>query len=152
MVGIMTVGNELVLGAVPPERAGAAAAVVETATEFGGALGMAVLGSIGTAVYRSGLAGSAPAGTPPAALSAARDTLGGALTVAGRLPGRSGTDLLETARAAFTHGLNYAAFGAFIAMVLAAVLTATFLRGVQLEPAAAVTEETQPKAPAELAA
>ena len=62
IVGVMTVGNELVMGAVPPERAGAAAAVVETATEFGAALGIAVLGSIGVAAYRSSLAVLAPAG------------------------------------------------------------------------------------------
>ena len=111
IVGVMTVGNELVMGAVPPERAGAAAAVVETATEFGAALGIAVLGSVGVAAYRSSLAVPAPAGTPPAALATARDTLGGAVTVAGQLPGRVGTGLLEAARTAFTHGLNNAALG-----------------------------------------
>jgi DHA2 family multidrug resistance protein-like MFS transporter len=71
IVGVMTVGNELIMGAVPPERAGAAAAVVETATEFGAALGIAVLGSLGIAAYRSSLAASAPPGTPPRALAAA---------------------------------------------------------------------------------
>ncbi len=63
IVAVMAISSELIMGAVPPERAGAAAAVVETASEFGGALGMAVLGSIGVAVYRSGLAASTPAGT-----------------------------------------------------------------------------------------
>src|SRR2546430_1868082 len=139
IVGVMTVGNELVMGAVPPERAGAAAAVVETATEFGAALGIAVLGSVGVAAYRSSLAVLAPAGTPPAALAAARDTLGGAVTVAGQLPGRVGTGLLEAARTAFTPGLNHAALGAAIIMVLAAAASAAFFRGGQVEapPAAA---------------
>jgi DHA2 family multidrug resistance protein-like MFS transporter len=144
IVTVMTVGNELIMGAVPPERAGAAAAVVETATEFGGALGMAVLGSIGAAVYRSDLAASAPAGTPHAALGAARDTLGGAVTVAGNLPGCIGTGLLEAARTAFTHGLNYAALAAAITMVLAAALSAAFFRGVRVESPAA--EQAQPVA------
>jgi len=101
IVGVMSVGNELIMGAVPPARAGAAAAVVETASELGGALGMAVLGSIGIAAYHSSLTASAPGGTPPAALAAARDTLGGAVTVAGRLPGPLGNGLLEAARTAF---------------------------------------------------
>ena len=84
LVMVMTVGGELIMGAVPPERAGAAAAVVETGTEFGGALGMAVLGSIGTAIYRSDLVANAPHGLSSGALSAARDTLGGAVTVSGQ--------------------------------------------------------------------
>jgi len=151
IVGVMTVGNELIMGAVPPERAGAAAAMVETATEFGAALGIAVLGSIGIAAYRSSLGASAPGGTPPAALAAARDTLGGAVTAAGQLPGRIGTELLEAARAAFTHGLNSAALGATIVMVLAAVLSAVFFRGVQVESPPAVTHEPQNEARKELA-
>src|SRR5512140_288461 len=151
IVGVMTVGNELIMGAVPPERAGAAAAVVETATEFGAALGIAVLGSIGVAAYRSSLAVSAPAGTPPAALAAARDTLGGAVTAAGQLPGRIGTGLLEAARAAFTHGLNNAALGAAIVMALAAVASAVFFRGVQVESPPAAAGERPAAADKELA-
>jgi MFS transporter, DHA2 family, multidrug resistance protein len=131
VVGAMTVGNELILGAVPPERAGAAAAVVETSSELGGALGMAVLGSIGIAVYRADLAHAAPAGLPHPALAAARNTLGGALGAAGQLPARLSTELAAAARTAFSHGLDTAAAGACLAMVVAAVLCARFLRGIE---------------------
>ena len=44
-----------VVGAAPPERAGAASAISETSAEFGGALGIAVFGSIGVAVYRGAM-------------------------------------------------------------------------------------------------
>jgi DHA2 family multidrug resistance protein-like MFS transporter len=144
VIGAMTIGNELIMGAVSPERAGAAAAVVETASEFGGALGMAVLGSIGIAVYRSDLAASASARVPATVLGAARSTLGGALSAAVHLPGRIGTDLVAAARIAFVHGLNTAALGAAIAMVVAAVLTARYFRGVQVTPDAPVSKQSQP--------
>lgn len=133
-VAAMTIGSELIMGAVPPDRAGAAAAVVETSSEFGGALGMAVLGSIGVAVYRSDLATSAPAQLPAGALSAARSTLGGALGVARDLPARTGSGLADAARVAFTHGLDAAALGAALAMVVAAVCCAWFFRGVRAVP------------------
>jgi MFS transporter, DHA2 family, multidrug resistance protein len=131
-VGAVTVGNELVMGAVPPERAGAAAAVVETSSEFGGALGMAVLGSIGVAVYRSDMSALAPAHLPAAATAGARSTLGGALAVAQHLPARISGELVTAARTSFTHGLNAASIGAAIAMVIAAVVSARFFRGVQV--------------------
>ena len=134
VVGAMTVGNELIMGAVPPDRAGAAAAVVETSSEFGGALGMAVLGSIGVAVYRSELAASAPARVPAAALGSARSTLAGALSAAAELPGRLGADLVTAARVAFIHGLNVAALGAAITMIVAAVVSARYFRGIQVVP------------------
>jgi MFS transporter, DHA2 family, multidrug resistance protein len=140
-LAVMSISSELIMGAVPPERAGAAAAVAETATEFGGALGIAILGSIGTAAYRSSLAAAAPAGTPPAALGAARATLGGALSTAGRLPGHTGAGLADAARAAYTHALDYAALGAASAMLVAAVLTAAFLRGIRTECAADLAAE-----------
>lgn len=144
-VAAMTIGSELIMGAVPPERAGAAAAVVETSSEFGGALGMAVLGSIGVAVYRSGLASAAPAHVPPSALVAARSTLGGALSVAGELPGRLSSELAGAARVAFSHGLDAAALGAAIAMLLAAACCARFFRGVQVVPDAG-QDHVQPRA------
>jgi MFS transporter, DHA2 family, multidrug resistance protein len=133
-VAAMTIGSELIMGAVPPDRAGAAAAVVETSSEFGGALGMAVLGSIGVAVYRSDLAASAPAHLSPAALNGARSTLGGALAVANDLPARLGADLADAARLAFSRGLDTAALGAAVAMVIAAACCACFFRGVRVAP------------------
>ena len=44
--------TELIVGSAPPERAGAASGISETAAELGGALGLAILGSIGVAIYR----------------------------------------------------------------------------------------------------
>jgi len=134
VVGAMTIGNELIMGAVPPERAGAAAAVVETASEFGGALGMAVLGSIGIAVYRSDLATSAPAHLSGGLLNAARSTLGGALNVAAHTPRQLGPELVAAARTAFAHGLDAAALGAAVAVLIAAALTVRYFRGVQVVP------------------
>jgi DHA2 family multidrug resistance protein-like MFS transporter len=132
VVGAMTIGNELIMGAVPPERAGAGAAVVETASEFGGALGMAVLGSIGIAVYRSDLAASTPAHLPGGVLAAARSTLGGAISVAAHTPGRLGPELVAAARTAFAHGLDAAALGAAVAVLVAATATARYFRGVRV--------------------
>jgi len=139
VVTAVTVGNELIMGAVPPDRAGAAAALVETSSEFGGALGMAVLGSIGVAVYRSDLAQTAPAGLPPAVTNASRNTLGGALSVAEHLPAQLSAQLVSAARVAFTHGLNVAALGAALAMIAAAVLSARFFRRIEVVP-----EDAQP--------
>src|ERR687895_1629536 len=68
---LFTLTNDLIIGAAPPERAGAAAGISETAAELGGALGIAVFGSIGVAIYRGALAGEAPPGIPTAAADAA---------------------------------------------------------------------------------
>jgi MFS transporter, DHA2 family, multidrug resistance protein len=83
---LMTLATDMVVGAAPSERGGAAAALSETSGVLGGALGIAILGSIGTAVYRSQVTGALPAGVPPEAAQAARDTLGGAVAAAGQLP------------------------------------------------------------------
>src|SRR5918994_6442217 len=85
---MMTLATDLLVGIAPPERAGAALAISETSSELGGALGIAVLGSIGSSVYRGQVADAVPAGVPPQTAEAARDTLGGALAVAGQLPSR----------------------------------------------------------------
>ena len=125
---LTTLATDLMLGAAPPERAGAASAIAETTSELGGALGIAVLGSLGTAVYRSRMAEDLPAGIPGEAADIARDTLGGALTVAEHLPAQLGAALLETARAAFTGGLQLAFATAAALTVGIAVLVATVLR------------------------
>jgi len=141
VVGALTVGNELLMGTVPPDRAGAAAAVVETSSELGGALGMAVLGSIGVAVYRADLTSGVPGGLPHPAVTEARSTLGGALATAGHLPAQLSTELVAAARTAFSHGLDTAAAGAAIVMIVAAALSARYLRGLTGQPAAELEPE-----------
>ncbi|MBR7833026.1 MFS transporter [Actinospica durhamensis] len=134
-VGVMTLGNELLMSAIPPERAGSAAAVNETVGELGGALGMAVLGSIGAAVYRHHLGTAVPTG--------ARSTLGGAVATAVHLPVSEAEHLLSLARTAFTAGLNTVSLVGAALMAVAALLTALFLRGVTpADPAAPAAEDS----------
>ncbi|AZM78690.1 MFS transporter [Streptomyces sp. KPB2] len=121
-----TVTADVILSSVPGEQAGAASAVSETAYELGAALGIAVLGSIVTGVYRDF---TGPAGTP----DAAHESLGGAVEAAAQLPGPTGQALLDSARQAFVDGLTLAA-GVGAAVLLAAAAAAWFLlRGQRLE-------------------
>jgi DHA2 family multidrug resistance protein-like MFS transporter len=125
---VFTVTNDLIIGSAPPERAGAAAGISETAAELGGALGIAIFGSIGVAIYRSAMADAVPAGIPLAAADAARDTLGGAIEVAGHLTGQAGTALIDAARQAFTDGLHVAAMISVIGSLALAGVVVAFLR------------------------
>ena len=86
MAPVFGLTTEMIVGSAPPERAGAASGISETGAELGGALGIALLGSIGVAIYRSQLASGLPASVPPEAAAAASDTLGSAMEVAGQLP------------------------------------------------------------------
>jgi DHA2 family multidrug resistance protein-like MFS transporter len=101
--------TELIVGSAPPERAGAASGISETGAELGGALGIALLGSVGVAMYRGGLEPTLLTGLPPDAATAARDTLGGAVGVASALPADTADALLAVARAAFVDGMHVAA-------------------------------------------
>ncbi|MET9421566.1 MFS transporter [Streptomyces sp. NPDC006540] len=141
IVTVMALVSDLALAAAPPEKAGSAASLLETGQEFGGALGMAVLGSIGTAVYRRDIAASAPAGLPPEALGTARETLGGASAVATELGGPAGAELLATARDAFVHGMHGAAIGGAVLVVAGAGCAVLMRRGVRGGGAGGGTEE-----------
>ncbi|MFD3577400.1 MFS transporter [Streptomyces sp. NPDC058644] len=132
LVAAMTLATELALGATPPERAGSAAAVLESGQELGGALGMAILGSIGAAVYSRDMADALPAGVPHA--DAVRETLGGATTVAERLPSGTADTVLTAARDAFTHGMGFAAIGAAVVMAAAGLFCLVLLRGAGTTP------------------
>jgi MFS transporter, DHA2 family, multidrug resistance protein len=124
----ITLVTDMVLGAAPPERAGAASALSETSAELGGALGIAVLGSVGTAVYRGAMAGAVPAGLPADVAQAARGTLGGAVAAAGSLPAPLGEALRAAAREAFTHGFQRASAVSAVIVAALAVLVAVLLR------------------------
>lgn len=118
---LIALGTDLVIGSAPPEQAGSASAISETSTELGMALGVAALGSIGTAVYRSQV--TAPTNVPADAASVAQDTLAGAVAVARELPVELGAALLAPARDAFTSGLNLVGgIGAVLAVGFAIVV------------------------------
>jgi DHA2 family multidrug resistance protein-like MFS transporter len=129
-----TLAADLAVGAASAERAGAASAISETSAELGGALGIAILGVIGTAVYRGRVADALPAGTPPQAARAARDTLGGAVAAAGQLPDQLAGPLLGAARQAFTEGLHVAFAVSAATTIGVAVLAVVVLRAVHPGP------------------
>ncbi|WP_407110007.1 MFS transporter [Streptomyces sp. DSM 116494] len=114
-----TVTADVILSSVPKEQAGAASAVSETAYELGAALGIAVLGSIVTGVYRDF---TGPAGTP----AEAHESLGGAVEAASRLPATIADPMLEAARQSFVDGLTLAA-GTGATVLLTASAAAWFM-------------------------
>jgi DHA2 family multidrug resistance protein-like MFS transporter len=120
-----TVASDVILASVPKERAGAAAAVSETAYELGMALGIATLGSIVTGVYRSFVM---PAGIPPAVASHARDSLAAAIHAADTLPAGQSQALLTAAKDAFTSGLAIASGVGSALMLISAMAVWILLR------------------------
>ena len=130
----VTLGTDLILGCVPPERAGVASGISETGAELGGALGIALLGSIGIAVYRNELTDAVPAGVPGAKADVARDTLGGAREAVEELPDGRGAELLEAAQDAFTQGMQVAAVTGTAIAVATAAVAALFLRSAGAGP------------------
>ena len=141
---VFTATTNLIVGSAPPERAGAASGISETGSELGGALGIAILGSIGVAIYRGGLADALPAGVPTEAAVAARDTLGGAVAVAQQLPAGLAAALLAASREAFTTGLQVTAGISAVVAVGIAVLATVTLRHV---PATSEAEPAEPSEP-----
>jgi len=128
---VFTATTELIVGSAPLEQAGAASGISETGSELGGALGIAILGSIGAAVYRSELADLLPTGVPAEAAGAARDTLGGAVGAADGLPGELGSSLVEAAQDAFIQGMRVSSAIATVVAIGVAVLAVSMLRHVR---------------------
>jgi EmrB/QacA subfamily drug resistance transporter len=113
--------TEAIMGSLPRHRAGVGSAVNDTAREVGGALGVAIVGSVASSIYRSGLAGELPRSVPGPASAAARDSLGAALQVSGRL-GSAGSQVADAARGAFVEAMARASImSAGIAAVAALV-------------------------------
>ncbi|NDB63492.1 MAG: DHA2 family efflux MFS transporter permease subunit [Nitrosopumilaceae archaeon] len=127
---VFTLATDLVVGSAPPERAGAASAISETTAELGGALGIAILGSIGTALYRKELAESMPA-IPNNLQQTSMDTLAGAVQASKSLPTETGTILLEAAHKSFLHGLHISMIMGVILTACAAFLVLVLLKGVK---------------------
>ncbi|WP_202818154.1 MFS transporter [Actinopolymorpha cephalotaxi] len=109
---LFALGTGLVVGSVPPERAGSAASMSETGNYLGGSLGFAVLGVVAAVVYRAGMDGTS-------------DSLAGAVAQSRHLPAGQGAELLHAAREAFTSGLHVTGVLAAVIFAGLAVLVAT---------------------------
>jgi len=133
---VFTLSTTTAIGAAPPHRAGAASGISETSTELGAALGLALLGSIGTAVYRGQLADLLPSGVPSHAGDVARETIGGAAAVSDGLPGRLGGALIEAAQQAFTSGLQLVALTSGLLTAVMAIVVLVVLRHARTDAAA----------------
>jgi MFS transporter, DHA2 family, multidrug resistance protein len=151
---LFTLAADLAVGSAPPERAGAASGISETSSELGGALGLAMLGTVGTAVYRDRTADAFPTEVPAEQAATASDTLAGASEVADRLPQLLAADVLGPAREAFTQALQVAATMSGVLVVAAAIIVARLMAGdrnvqaserQELAPASTIAVE-QPRA------
>lgn len=131
MAPVFTLTTDLILGTAPPERAGAASAISETSAELGGALGIALFGSIGVAMYRMAMAARIPSALSPEDAEAARSTLGGALAAARQLSGGQGEVLIDAGRGAFIDALQLCATISVVGSVVLAVFVALTLRRVK---------------------
>ncbi len=128
---IFVLATDLIVSSAPPERAGAASALSETGSELGGALGIALLGSIGTAAYRHAMTARMPAGVPSQIADGARNTLGEAMRDVSGMRGTVAASLHHVAQGAFTSSMNVTAWTCVIvALAIAAVLAAIALRQV----------------------
>ncbi|MGW1888043.1 MFS transporter [Streptomyces sp. NPDC001970] len=156
---IMAMSVSLIVGSAPEEKAGAASALQQTSSDFGLAVGIAALGSLGTTVYRNGVTGELPADTPASVADATRDTLAKALEATQGLPGSLADRIITPAREAFASGLNTIAVINAVLVTALAVLAVTMLRHVPPtgsaapeapadEPLAAADEPVRPAQPA----
>ncbi|MCX5413789.1 MFS transporter [Streptomyces sp. NBC_00059] len=125
-----TVTSDVILSSVPKEQAGSASAVSETAYELGAALGIALLGSVVTGVYKGF---GTPEGTPAAAAAAAHESLGGAVETAEHLPAELGDSLVVAAQEAFVNGLRVSAAVGAVVLLATAVAAWFLLRDQKLE-------------------
>jgi DHA2 family multidrug resistance protein-like MFS transporter len=117
---LLTLATDLALGAVPAEKAGTASSVSEMSSELGGTLGIAVLGTVGTAVYRAHAGPQWP--------DAARSSIGAAIEAAKQLPEVDAQALDRVAEQAFSTALHVTGAIAGVVVAVVAVVAALILR------------------------
>jgi MFS transporter, DHA2 family, multidrug resistance protein len=126
---VIALTTAYVVGAVPPEKVGVASALAETAGELGGALGIALLGSLATLLYRSHMSGIVPTDLSPSVTAALKSSLAVATETAKSLPADVAQPLLTAARAAFMTSYHVTAILAALALTALALLASRVLAG-----------------------
>jgi EmrB/QacA subfamily drug resistance transporter len=125
---VMAPATESIMGSLPLGKAGVGSAVNDTTRQVGGALGVAIIGSVMSSVYQNRIDSAAGVhALPQAAAAQIRSSLGGALGVAQQLGGRTGVLVAAQAKAAFVDGLHLAVLVAAVAAFLGAFIAAKWL-------------------------
>jgi EmrB/QacA subfamily drug resistance transporter len=122
----MAPATESIMGALPPSQAGVGSAVNDTTRSLGGALGVAIMGSVAASLFASHIR-PALANLPAQFATEARESVGAAVTVGHHAPGSAGPSLVEAARQAFISGSDRAMLVAVAAAVLGSLIAARFL-------------------------
>jgi len=117
--------TEAIMGVVPQDKAGVGSAVNDATRELGGALGVAVIGSVFASLYHSGL-DSPDLTATPAARAAAKESIGAAVATSHQL-GTEGTQLLATAKHAFFDGFQAGCLVASGVLFVGAIFAALVL-------------------------
>ncbi|WP_411080787.1 MFS transporter [Streptomyces sp. cmx-18-6] len=121
-------GTNLVVSSAPPEKGGSAAALSSISGDLGVALGIAALGSIGSAVYRGQV--EVPEGLSAEAARATGDSLESTIAASQQLSPELGAQALAAARDAYTSGMNTVAVVCAVVAAATAVIAVTALRRV----------------------
>ncbi|TQV78754.1 MFS transporter [Exilibacterium tricleocarpae] len=124
---IAALGTDLVVGSAPSEKAGSASAMSEAVQDIGVSMGIALLGSVATAIYRSTMLGKMPDTLSADTRDATSDSLWAATAIASELP----ADLMKDAQSAFILGFNSAAIFSAVSVMILAILAALALRHVR---------------------
>lgn len=121
-VPVILTTTGLIVGSSPPERAGSASAMSETSAEFGGALGVALMGSLGSLVYRLSMDEVSLPALDDGQVAATRSSLAGAVEAAKAIGADTAAPWLSVARDSFSNGFALCCIvAAFTLLVLAAV-------------------------------
>jgi EmrB/QacA subfamily drug resistance transporter len=120
----MTPATESIMGSLPLAKAGVGSAMNDTTRQIGGALGVAILGSVFASAYTAAL-GPWLAGLPANAATAAQSSVGAAIEIGNQVGGVAGTALVTAAKSSFIHAMDRglavgavaALVGAFVALV-----------------------------------
>jgi EmrB/QacA subfamily drug resistance transporter len=127
----MAPATDSIMGSLPPEKAGVGSAMNDTTREIGGALGVAIMGSLATAAYSAGIAHNASyvalEKVSPDAAHAVKDSIGGAAIVAAHFPASVGAAITAAASDAFIHAMDHALVIAAVVALLGAAVAYLFL-------------------------
>jgi DHA2 family multidrug resistance protein-like MFS transporter len=130
MAPVTAINSNLVVSAAPQEQSGSASALSETAVEFGGALGIALLGSLATFLYRSGISGTLPTGTPASTIETALRGIGAASSLPRNVEGAAA--LRSAVQAAYTSAVGITFLSGAAIVLLAAAVAVVMFRDLKM--------------------